>query len=123
MVGVDRPASIVIRKQPGGGGEGGLWKRQKYAYWTVRGGKFGIFNKTCCTVNEDFGNHFRQGRPSNARRVVTHPVQEREVFELATERVVDGIHVGRYVDVHVVEVHRVDEHDGADYVHGHVGRR
>lgn len=63
------------------------------------------------------------GTGGRRRRVVTHPVQEREVFELAAESVVDGIHIDRYVDVRVVEVHRIDEHDGADHVHGDVGRR
>jgi len=53
----------------------------------------------------------------------SHPVQKREVFEFAAERVVDGIHFGGNVDVHVIEVDRVDEHEGADHVHGVVGKR
>lgn len=129
-VGVDERASIVVDKQQDGGGEVGLRKRKKKGKNTLIGWcvveNLAFSTKRIAVVNEGIsGTTFGGGggRSFNARRVVTHPVQEREVFELAAERVVNGIHFDRYVDMYVVEVHRVDEYDGADHVHGDVSRR
>lgn len=54
---------------------------------------------------------------------MAYPVQKREVFEFSAERGVDGVHIRGYVDVFVIEVDGIGEHDGADNVHGDVGRR
>lgn len=53
---------------------------------------------------------------------MSYPVQKREVFKFAAKRVVDRVHVRGYVDVNVIEVDGVHEHDGSDHVNGDIGR-
>lgn len=54
---------------------------------------------------------------------VSYPVQKCEVFEFAAKRFVDRIHVSGHVDMEEIEVDRVDDHEGADHVHGRIGYR
>lgn len=53
----------------------------------------------------------------------SYPVQKGEVFEFSAERVVDGVHGYGYVDVKVIKVDGVDEHDDSDHVQGDVSHR